>query len=67
MLSSCVCNNVLDKYGEQPRGSLENLTNVRTEEEGRERTRRQLQLFPMAVFKREEDASEDIIGLCIEE
>ena len=51
----------LDNYGEQvlfqPWCAQEELTNVRTEEEGRERIRRQLELFPMAVFKREEDAS----------
>ena len=53
--------NVLDNFGEQvlfqPWVALEELTNVRTDEEGRERRKRQLELFPMAVFKREEDAS----------
>ena len=53
--------NALDNYGEQvlfqPWDTLEQLTNVRTEEEGRQRRRRQLELFPMAVFPRKEDAS----------
>ena len=52
--------NALDNYGEQvlfqPWDALEQLTSDRTEEEGRERRRRQLQLFPMAVFAREEEA-----------
>ena len=52
--------NGLDNYGEQvlfqPWDVLEQLTSDRTEEEGRERRRRQLQLFPMAVFPREEEA-----------
>ena len=52
--------NALDNYGEQvlfqPWDALEQLTSDRTEEEGRERRRRQLQLFPMAVFPREEEA-----------
>ena len=49
--------NVLDNYGEhvlfQPWDAFEELTSVRTEEEWRERRRRQLELFPMAVFPRE--------------
>ena len=53
-------NNALDNYGEQvlfqPWDSLEQLTNVRTEEESRDRRRRQLELFPMAVFPREKEA-----------
>ena len=53
--------NALDNYGEQilfqPWVALEELTNVRTDEEKRERQRRQLELFPLAVFPRKDDAS----------
>ena len=55
-----MCNNVLDKYGEQPRGSLENLTNVRTEEEGRECTRRQL----LWLCSREKRMLVKILSVC---
>ena len=53
-------NNVLDNYEEQPWGALENLTNVRTEEEGRECTRRQL----LWLCSREKRMLVKILSVC---
>ena len=53
-------NNVLDNYEEQPWGALENLTNVRTEEEGRERTMRQL----LWLCSREKRMLVKILSVC---